>query len=190
MITRQPAPRARRLAALLAALALGISTLAGCSGQAEEELAAKGVTPPEDLFFMKQNVSNACGTIALVHAVVNSGIGFAPDGILQNLLKDCEGKSIEEKGNVLASLGSLVSAHQEVASAGLTTVDMNVMNHFIALVEHKGTLYELDGRKSVPVPHGPVEPDGFMTAAARVCKEFMARDPDEVNFNIMALTGV
>jgi len=41
VITRQPAPRARRLAALLAALALGISTLAGCSGQAEEELAAK-----------------------------------------------------------------------------------------------------------------------------------------------------
>lgn len=139
---------------------------------------------------MKQKISNACGTIALIHACANAGIPLSPDGALKLFMAKCEGKSYEDSADLLGEETSFSAAHEEVANAGLTPIVDNVMNHFIALVEHKGTLYELDGRKSFPVAHGAVAPENFAKECARVCKEFMARDPTEVNFNIMALAGV
>lgn len=145
---------------------------------------------PEDLFFMKQNIPNACGTIALIHAASNAGVPLSPDGTLKSFLGKCQGESSQNCADILGAETSFSTAHEEVAQAGLTPIVENVIHHFIALVEHKGTLYELDGRKSFPVSHGPVESADFAKACARVCREFMARDPDEVNFNIMALAGV
>lgn len=52
-----------------------------------------------------------------------------------------------------------------------------------------GTLYELDGRKSFPVKHGATTPETFVQDAAGVCKEFMARDPEELRFTVMALAA-
>lgn len=149
---------------------------------------SQGEAAPKELFFMKQNISNACGTIALIHAVVNSGIEVAP-GTLKEFMEKCQGKDYNERADILGEQSSFAAVHEEVANAGLTAVDMNVINHFIALVDFKGTLYELDGRKSGPVSHGEIK-EGFTKECARVCKEFMSRDPDNVNFNIMALTGV
>lgn len=136
---------------------------------------------------MKQKISNACGTIALIHAAANCGIDLT-DGTLKSFLDKCQGKSYQERGDLLQSETTFTEAHEEVAQAGLTAVTDNVMHHFIALVNFNGTLYELDGRKSFPISHGPVTGD-FSKECARVCREFMARDPEDVNFNIMALAG-
>ena len=47
---------------------------------------------------------------------------------------------------------------------------------------------ELDGRKGVPVLHALSSPsETFADAAMRVVKQFMDRDPQEVNFTIVAL---
>lgn len=151
---------------------------------------AKAEQFPPDLFFMKQIISNACGTIALVHAAANSGIELTEGSLLKTFLDKCDDQNYEERASLLMGETSFSKAHEEVANAGLTPIVDNVMHHFITLVEHKGTLYELDGRKSFPIPHGPVKPEEFAKECARVCREFMARDPDDVNFNIMALTGV
>ena len=37
-----------------------------------EKLSAEGATIPADMFFMKQNISNACGTFALFHALTQN----------------------------------------------------------------------------------------------------------------------
>lgn len=37
-----------------------------------ENLKKKAYQPPKDLFFMKQNIGNACGTIAIVHSLANN----------------------------------------------------------------------------------------------------------------------
>lgn len=76
--------------------------------------------------------------------------------------------------------------------------------HFIAFVEVDGCLYELDGRKESPVNHGPTSRETLLQVqsaassppvshtsgtqdACRIVKQFMARDPNNLNFNLMAL---
>lgn len=78
-----------------------------------------------------------------------------------------------------------------VFQEGQTAADPEekVYHHFIALMNIDGTLYELDGRKSFPVKHGATTSETFVEDAARICKEFMARDPQELRFTVMALTG-
>ncbi|MGH0155271.1 UNVERIFIED_CONTAM: hypothetical protein FKN15_028763 [Acipenser sinensis] len=49
---------------------------------------------------------------------------------------------------------------------------------------------EFDGCKPFPIVHGTTTEDMFLENAAEVCKEFMARDPDELRFTVVALSKV
>jgi ubiquitin carboxyl-terminal hydrolase L3 len=42
----------------------------------EERLRAAGTAPPRDLWFTEQHIPNACGTIGLLHAVINNSTAF------------------------------------------------------------------------------------------------------------------
>lgn len=70
----------------------------------------------------------------------------------------------EERGKLLQSDASFTEAHQELAVEGQTDAnsDEPVNHHFIAFVNHNNELYELDGRKSYPVSHGPTSEDTFL----------------------------
>ena len=48
-------------------------------------------------------------------------------------------------------------------------------------------LYELDGRKEDAIEHGKSSPATLLQDACRVIKGFIARDPDEIRFTILAL---
>ena len=61
--------------------------------------------------------------------------------------------------------------------------------HFVAFVKSNDQLYELDGRKSGPIPLGACTKDTFLKQAAAACKEYMARDPENINFTVLALTA-
>ena len=52
-----------------------------------------------------------------------------------------------------------------------------------------GHLYELDGRKAGPVKKGKISEDNFLSEAAGACREYMSRDPDNINFTVVALTA-
>ncbi|KAI9564837.1 hypothetical protein GHT06_008577 [Daphnia sinensis] len=157
----------------------------------EEEKQSEAIAP--SLFFMKQTVGNACGTIALIHAVANNldKIDLAP-GHLKNFLDATKDLSPEARAEKLEADEGLSSAHEESAQGGQTEApsrDENVNLHFITLIHHSGGLYELDGRKSRPIPHGNTTPESFLEDAAKVCRELMAVDPEEVHFTLVALTG-
>jgi hypothetical protein len=44
----------------------------------DEKVASQGKTAPESLFYMKQTISNACGTIAILHGLCNNTTDITP----------------------------------------------------------------------------------------------------------------
>lgn len=46
-----------------------------------------------------------------------------------------------------------------------------------------------DGRQPSPVNHGSSSPETLLEDAARVCKDYMARNPGEVRFTMVALAA-
>ena len=59
----------------------------------------------------------------------------------------------------------------------------------MAFVQKEGNLYELDGRKAFPINLGPSSPDTFLQDAALACRNYMKRNPENVNFTVVAVTA-
>ncbi|XP_015602540.1 ubiquitin carboxyl-terminal hydrolase isozyme L3 isoform X2 [Cephus cinctus] len=147
----------------------------------------------EKIYHMKQCVSNACGTVALIHSVANNTDQIIlEDGILKSFLDETKDLPFAERGEMLMQASGVIDTHKESAQEGQTEApgdDTPVIHHFIAFVEKDGSLYELDGRKPFPVNHGPSTPETFLEDAARVCRDYMSRDPDEMRFTMVALAA-
>ncbi|CAL7935331.1 unnamed protein product [Xylocopa violacea] len=150
-------------------------------------------TKDPDVFHMKQYIHNACGTIALIHSIANNqDVINLQDGFLKTFLDSSKNLSFTGCGKLLMESDGISTTHKVVAQEGQTEVpseEMQVYHHFVAFVHKNGVLYELDGRKSMPINHGPTSPETLLEDAARVCKEYMARDPEEVCFTVLALAN-
>ncbi|ROL54533.1 Ubiquitin carboxyl-terminal hydrolase isozyme L3 [Anabarilius grahami] len=98
----------------------------------EAKIKAQGQEVSSDVYFMKQTIGNACGTIGLIHAVANNQrhLEFEPSSPLKAFLLQSAKMSPEEKA----------------------------------------TFLEKD------------------EDSAEVCKKFMARDPQELRFTVVALS--
>ncbi|XP_068428609.1 ubiquitin carboxyl-terminal hydrolase isozyme L3 [Clinocottus analis] len=160
----------------------------------EEEEKLKGAQQDfPDVYFIKQTIGNACGTIGLIHAVANNQarLEFEPDSSLKKFIEQTSKMSSEEKAAFLEKDESIRVTHESSAQEGQTeapSLDEKVNLHFIAFVNVGGQLYELDGRKPFPIVHGKTSEDSFLEDAAKVCKVFMARDPQELRFTVIALS--
>jgi len=160
----------------------------------EAEIKEKGQKVSPNVFYMKQLVQNACGTVALIHSVANNtdkiNLG---DGMLKQFLDDSQPLSPEERGEMLQKNEGVIDAHKVLAQEGQTEApdpSEPVNFHFIAFVCKDGNLYELDGRKSFPINHGPTFPESILEDGVRVIREYMSRDPDDIRFTVTALTAV
>jgi len=150
---------------------------------------APGSRPP---FFMSQTIDNACGTIGLVHviaALAAAGeVSLTPGSFFAKFLADTAAAAPGERAQALEASEELDAEHAALAHEGQSAVVDDTHQHFLALVRGvDGNLWELDGRKAAPIPHGPTSPATFLADAVRVVKEFMARDPDEVRFALVSL---
>lgn len=155
-------------------------------------ISASGQTVSPDLVHLKQYVGNACGTIAVIHSIANSFevMGVPAETAMGRFLATVRGKNPEDAGAALVDATELHSASEASARGGQTAAPeahADVDHHFIAFVEKGGDLYELDGAKAFPINHGPVG-GGLLEAATKVIKaNFMDKDPEAINFNMMAL---
>lgn len=163
------------------------------SSRAQDNIPKDGM---EDAWFIKQRIGNACGTIGLLHSLLNAPEPlntFQKDSWLETFQADCH-KSMPpiEKAERLEKDEKVAKLHDQATSSednqtSRGNIDDDVDTHFIALVNCNNKLYEMDGRKDGPVLHGPTTQETLLKDACSVVKKFMERDPGEMRFTILAL---
>lgn len=89
------------------------------------------------ILWMKQTISNACGTMALIHALANSDVTFAPESPLAVFIDQCKDKTPVERAKLLEETTLFGSIHSAAANSGQTdasTANMNTELHFTTFV--------------------------------------------------------
>ncbi|KAH7488961.1 Ubiquitin carboxyl-terminal hydrolase 3 [Phytophthora ramorum] len=143
-----------------------------------------------NVYYMRQTVGNACGTVGILHAIGNMRhlVRLTPGSYLDKFFNTTKTKTPEE---IAQYLEEERETHGSAAEAGqseqLESVDDPINTHFVCFSCVDGTLYELDGRKKRPINHGPSSPDTLLQDACQAIKKFMARDEGEMRFTILAL---
>ncbi|EEF30030.1 ubiquitin carboxyl-terminal hydrolase 3 [Ricinus communis] len=158
----------------------------------EERLQQEGVKqePSNKVYFMKQTVGNACGTIGLLHAVGNitSEINLVEESFLDRFFKSTARMDPMERATFLENDREMEVAHSVAATGGDTEASDNVDTHFICFTCVEGKLFELDGRKSGPISHGASSQGSLLQDAAKVIRDMIQKNPDSLNFNVIAIS--
>lgn len=159
--------------------------------ETDEEREAKDLELGEDLYTIKQTISNACGTIALIHALANnlSLFKFKEDSIVKKFIDSTMDKSPIERGLLLEEEKELARAHEECAESGDSAMNMRSNLHFVALVEHKNYLWKVDGRKEKPsIRVNTATSDSVLESAAEYARAFMKKNRYLNQFAAMAFS--
>ena len=182
---------------VLAVLVLFPVKAASEAHRAAEEAArtAPGAPAGPEAFFVAQTIPQACGTIALVHAVANCStqtggpLALAPGSWFAKYVAANLAAAPEARCAAMAADAELEAAHGEAVQAGQSAVVDEAHEHFFCLVQRGGVLVELDGRKAAPIAHGPTSPATLLDDAIKVVQGFMQRDPGELRFCMVALAS-
>ncbi|KAL2489699.1 ubiquitin C-terminal hydrolase 3 [Forsythia ovata] len=146
--------------------------------------------PSGGVYFMKQTVGNACGTIGLLHAVGNitSEIKLLEGSFLDRFYKSTANMGPSERAAFLENDREMEVAHSVAAIAGETEASDNVDTHFICFTCVDGQLYELDGRRAGPISHGASSPSTLLRDAAKVIQQMILKNPESINFNVISIS--
>eukprot|EP01120_Amphizonella_sp_Union-15-10_P008871 TRINITY_DN3279_c0_g1_i1.p1 TRINITY_DN3279_c0_g1~~TRINITY_DN3279_c0_g1_i1.p1 ORF type:complete len:289 (+),score=65.90 TRINITY_DN3279_c0_g1_i1:60-926(+) len=158
----------------------------------EEIISEKGQHLSEKVYFMKQKVGMACGSIAVIHAVANNRdlIELDEKHGLGKFLAETKDKTAEERGVMLGLDENITSIHKTVSNKGQTSAKDFVKTdfHFICFTEIDGHLYELDGTKQFPINHGATTKEKMLQDSAKVIQQnFVNKNPGEMFFSLIAL---
>ncbi|KAI1796590.1 cysteine proteinase [Ganoderma leucocontextum] len=166
----------------------------------DERIAAEG-QPGLDptVFWMKQTISNACGTMALLHALINSDVTFGPESPIEQFIDICKDKTPLERAKILETTSLFANIHADAASGGQTAVPANLDTdlHFTCFVRAPSAetntpvgpthLVELDGRRAGPIDRGVSE--NFLNDVAKIVKEKYIAHTASMQFSLIALSG-
>lgn len=164
-----------------------------------ENATAQPSPSDSDILWFKQTIGNACGTIGLLHALANSSASTAikPGSPLDTLFEKARAtQDAHERADILVNSKELQTVHEATASQGQSQApeDLdNVILHFVCFVRSKnGELVELDGSggRKGPINRGKKvasQQDLLPVAVDYVKDNYMALNPEEVNFNLIAL---
>ncbi|KAG1748094.1 hypothetical protein EDB19DRAFT_1630487 [Suillus lakei] len=187
-----------------------VTLLFPCSGtiatkrkEEDEKIAAQG-QPPIDptIFWMKQTITNACGTMGLLHALINSDVTFAPESPLSKFIEECKeiDKTPLERVKILEETSLFEQIHTSAATSGQTAVPehLDTYLHFTCFVKapdataretetqaHGWRVIELDGGRNGPIDRG--ECTNLLQDVAKYVKEHYIKESKSVNFSMMAL---
>ena len=150
------------------------------------------------VWYIKQRISNACGTVAILHALMNVPKTIREACIrksswLHTFMNNCPTSlSPVDKAILLENDTTIETYHEDATHDGQTSrpnLDENIDLHFISFVHNNGKLYELDGRvEHGQICHGDTTQQNLLKDACHVVKQLMEADPSEMRFTIIALT--
>uniref|UniRef100_A0A915PV23 Ubiquitin carboxyl-terminal hydrolase n=1 Tax=Setaria digitata TaxID=48799 RepID=A0A915PV23_9BILA len=148
----------------------------------------EGSVVPDGVFFMKQKISNACGTFALIHSLANnhSKINLG-NGSLKQWLDKAMTLSVEERSDSLAEDSTLAEAHDDCARSGETDSGSTVDHHFICYLNHKDELLELDSCAPSPRVCGSTSDATFLKDVGVSFKKLMEKLENDVSFSALAI---
>lgn len=169
-------------------------------GNEEDTHTSVGFGSTGGVFFMKQIVENACGTIAVLHEMANlhvqGKLSFSEDSYVKRMLDAVCDTSPQQRGEWLEADPEIEKAHASFQTEGQSAMlSGDVDTHFIAFVPSMdgSRVIELDGRKPGPIDHGPIdlsnEIDPFGSAVLHVVtNQFINKNPEDIRFSILALS--
>ncbi|KAF5734236.1 ubiquitin carboxyl-terminal hydrolase isozyme L3 [Tripterygium wilfordii] len=146
--------------------------------------------PCDRVYFLKQTVGNACGTIGLLHAIGNitSEIKLTEGSFLDRFFKSTASMDPLERAAFLENDSEMEVAHSVAATSGDTEASDDVNTHFICFACVDGELFELDGRKSGPISHGASSPSTLLLDTAKVIQGMIQKNPHSLDFNVIAIS--
>lgn len=121
----------------------------------------------EPIIWFMQTIGNACGSIGLVHSLLNSRASghIVPGSTLDQIRKDALPKGMAERAKVLEDSEEFERAHAEAAKMGdteapATTDEYHLGQHFVSFVKASdGHLWELEGARRGPLDRGELKDD-------------------------------
>ncbi|WVQ82384.1 hypothetical protein IAT38_004512 [Cryptococcus sp. DSM 104549] len=165
----------------------------------KEEAEGDGKWEGEGIWWIKQTIPNACGSIGLLHALLNlperGPDALSPDSKLAQFKAESIPLTGAERAKLLDETTFFSEAHTAASQTGQSAVptDLDVDTHFIAFVEgvnEKGEkrIVELDGGRDGPFDRGTST--NFLADVAKVVQEkYFDRAEGDLSFNMIVLAG-
>ncbi|KAI9505238.1 ubiquitinyl hydrolase 1 [Coemansia spiralis] len=142
-----------------------------------------------NVWFMRQTIGNACGTMAIFHALGNNQETLPISGDIARFFAKVNALSPGDKAAELEKDSAMAASHKVGAAEGQTTApsaDAKVKHHYSAFAIVDGDLYELDGGMPGPINLGPAT--DVLKAGARAIKSRISHFNDtSVEFSVIAL---
>lgn len=137
-----------------------------------------GYGDQDPVIWFKQTIGNACGSIGLVHCLLNSDASkhFKPSSLIEQIRDDALPKTMWQRAKVLEDSDEYERMHAEAAKLGDTATPAPISNehtgqHFVAFVKAKdGHLWELEGDRKGPLDRGALGDDEDVLSPAALEK--------------------
>jgi ubiquitin carboxyl-terminal hydrolase L3 len=169
----------------------------------EAQIKEKGQVPIDPtVFWIKQTIRNACGTIGLLHVLTNARVVYEPGSPITQFIDACQDKTPRERAEFLESTQIFADIHAATAAGGqtVTPADLDTDLHFTCFVQapeasareaevetDKRRLIELDGGRAGPVDRG--ESKDLLKDVAKYVKEQIIPKAPSLEFSLIALAG-
>lgn len=159
-----------------------------------EEIEKNGQQISKDIYYMDQTIGNACGTIGIIHSILNNLDRLKlQQGFFTDFYEKTKEMTSKERASFLEVDEKIEEVHQETAK------DPNSVQiegsektniHFICYVHKDGHLYELDGRRKYPLNRGKSSQDTLLKDAIKIIQNYMNMNPEDMNFSVTCLAKV
>ena len=135
--------------------------------EAEDKDQIPGFDHGEAILWFKQTIPGACGSIGLLHCVLNGPARkyVIPGSTLDDIRTKALPLKMVERAQLLEDSQELEDAHQAAAQLGQSEVLYEELghksgNHFLAFVKgDDGRLWELEGSRMNPLERGVLKAD-------------------------------